>query len=36
MDHESKRELWLLASGTMILMPLIASIAFVVTSQILQ
>ena len=32
MDQESKREIFLLASGTMILMPLVASIAFAVFS----
>ena len=33
MDQESKREVLLLASGTMILMPIVASIAFAVFSQ---
>ena len=33
MDQESKREVFLLASGTMILVPLVASIAFAVFSQ---
>jgi hypothetical protein len=32
MDQESKREIFLLASGTMILVPIVASIAFFVFS----
>jgi hypothetical protein len=36
MDQESKREVSLLASSTMILVPLVASIGFFITSQKLQ
>ena len=32
MDQESKREIFLLASGTMILVPIVSSIAFFIFS----
>jgi hypothetical protein len=35
MDRESKREILLLASSTMILVPLVAGIAVIVTSLLL-
>jgi hypothetical protein len=34
MDNQTKREIWIMAAGTLIAVPLFASIAFAVASQL--